>query len=352
MKKLLFLLLLALLMLPAGAFAQDDLPPLDDLDDGWNIIETGGDTICARGTPYQFYVRPGNPENLMIYFQGGGACWNPLTCREGGTFDDTVGDEEVQNYNGIFDFENEENPIADYSVVFIPYCTADIHSGDSLQSYARMEINHRGYANSAVVLDWAYENYGEPANVFVTGSSAGAYGAIYHSPYIIEQYGADANIAVLGDAGMGVTEPGWGTLGDWDIYANLPDFVPGMEELTTENFTFPGLYSTYAAAYPDVPYAQFTNALDEVQITFYTFGGTGLTPEMWVEGMVAAADLTDELDNSSTYIAPGGAHTILASPDLYDMEVVGVRFLDWLTELINGEQPEAVRCVECGEPGE
>src|SRR5688572_11531816 len=36
------------------------LPAPDELEPGvWNELVPGGDTICARGTPYSFWVRPG-----------------------------------------------------------------------------------------------------------------------------------------------------------------------------------------------------------------------------------------------------------------------------------------------------
>lgn len=349
MKRVLFSLILVLLALPLLVTAQDDtdLPPLEDLGEGWNILVTGEETICARGTPYQFFVRPGDPEKLMVYFQGGGACWNALSCREdGGTFDDRVEDDEIDNYDGIFNFENEANPVADYSFVFVPYCTADIHTGSSQMSYARTEINHNGANNTAAVLGWVYANYEAPAELIVTGSSAGAYGAIYHAPYLLAQY-PEADALVLGDAGIGVIPPDWQVLNDWNIFENLPDFVPGMESLDTSNFSNNVLYSSQAAAYPDAQFAQFTNALDEVQIGFFLFSGSGLTPEMWVEGMETSLDELDPIENYSSYVAPGGGHTILALPEFYELEVDGVALLDWFNALLDGETPASVRCEEC-----
>ena len=53
---------------------------LSGLEPGWNVIEPGGDTVCSDGTPYKFFVRPGAADKLMVYFQGGGACWTGGTC--------------------------------------------------------------------------------------------------------------------------------------------------------------------------------------------------------------------------------------------------------------------------------
>ncbi|MFW5748731.1 MAG: pectin acetylesterase-family hydrolase [Chloroflexota bacterium] len=344
---LVFVLCAVLLAVPVMAQDGEALPGVDEMAEGWNIIETGEETTCARGTPYQFFFRPGeDASRLMVYFQGGGACWNSLTCREGGTFDDSVSDDEFANYDGLFNFDSEENPIAGFNVVFVPYCTADIHTGDSTMTYGDWEIQHNGYDNSAVVLDWVYANFDAPEQVFVSGSSAGAYGAIYHAPFIINQY-PDAQTAVLGDAGVGITPVGWPVLQDWDIFSNMPEFVPMLAEADPATFTANVLYTANSETYPDVNFGQFTNAADEVQIMFYSFSGPGLEAAMWVEGMYSALNDLDELANFSSYVAPGTGHTILALPEMYTLEVEGVRFLDWLNDLVNGAQPEAVRCVDC-----
>ncbi|MEL7206974.1 MAG: hypothetical protein AAGK32_01855, partial [Actinomycetota bacterium] len=50
------------------------------------------------------------------------------------------------------------------------------------------------------------------------------------------------------------------------------------------------------------------------------------------------------------YVAPGTDHTILGSDALYELEVEGVAFLDWLTDYVNGVDVEDVVCTDCGEP--
>src|SRR5262245_48019208 len=56
------------------------LPKLADLKAGWNELAPGGETMCAYGDPYRFFVHPGTSDKLMIYFAGGGACWNGIFC--------------------------------------------------------------------------------------------------------------------------------------------------------------------------------------------------------------------------------------------------------------------------------
>ena len=55
----------------------------------------------------------------------------------------------------------------------------------------------------------------------------------------------------------------------------------------------------------------------------------------------------------ATYVAPGTTHTILGSDEFYEMEVEGVRLVDWFTALLHGESrgpPPDVHCVEWNAP--
>ena len=67
------------LLLPVTASAQTDLPSADSLGPGWNTIETDG--VCSAGTPFQFYSKSSErSDNMLIYFNGGGACWFGQAC--------------------------------------------------------------------------------------------------------------------------------------------------------------------------------------------------------------------------------------------------------------------------------
>jgi hypothetical protein len=58
-------------------------------------------------------------------------------------------------------------------------------------------------------------------------------------------------------------------------------------------------------------------------------------------------DTLDTLPNFSSYVAGGILHTVLARPEFYTLTSNGVKYIDWFTALINGEDVENVRCVEC-----
>jgi hypothetical protein len=70
------------------------LVPAAQADDGWKKVQTSGRVLGLDGqhhsascsaypgtdASYQFWARKGKSRNLVVYFEGGGACWNDLTC--------------------------------------------------------------------------------------------------------------------------------------------------------------------------------------------------------------------------------------------------------------------------------
>lgn len=166
---------------------------LAELDAGWTPLYPGGETTCALGTPYSFWVRPGPSEKLLIFLQGGGFCNSAETCQLGSiTYDSMVseGDSPGIHQQGIFDLHNPENPFAEYSMVFIPYCTGDTHMGNIVQIYeatdgSELAVSHLGFVNVSAALSWVYDNFEVPESIFLTGCSAGSVGSVMHVPYFI-----------------------------------------------------------------------------------------------------------------------------------------------------------------------
>lgn len=83
--------------------------------------------------PFSFYFEQGESDNLLIYFNGGGACWDSATCLASMQleFDNDPMSRAAYNPSavientpfisgGIFE-DSEENPFQSWSKVFIPY---------------------------------------------------------------------------------------------------------------------------------------------------------------------------------------------------------------------------------------
>lgn len=87
------------------------------------------EATCRTGTPTGIGVRYGTSDNLLIYLQGGGACFNTLTCLNNpGSYD--IGDFTAWSGSwgrwGLFNQDRPENPVGDWNVVYIPYAAQTV----------------------------------------------------------------------------------------------------------------------------------------------------------------------------------------------------------------------------------
>ena len=96
------------------------------------------------GRPVRILGAPRRSRKLLIMFEGGGGCFSYATCAEGSPwFDDSVSQRRRPGRRGRpARLERADNPFRDYSVVFIPVCTGDVHIGDNVHSYAEEEAGH------------------------------------------------------------------------------------------------------------------------------------------------------------------------------------------------------------------
>jgi hypothetical protein len=318
---------------------------------GWNKIEPGGETRCAHGDPYRYWVRPGTSNKLLIHFEGGGGCWSYDTCKPGSDYyDAAVGRNEISNYqSGIFDLDNSENPFSDYTFVFAPVCTGDVHMGNNVQIYEsagrQLEIYHRGFVNSSAAVEWAYQNLETPESVFVTGCSAGSMGSIMFAPYLIDHY-KDAPVYQLGDSLAYVFHRPVQIQTGWHAHDNFAKWIPELEEIRPGEFTSAHFYSAIANFYPDYTFAQFNSLYDSVQQFFYT--AVGGEAENWAGDLQASLDeIHANSPNFRTYVAGGTLHCITPRNAFYTYATNGVRFVEWVRDLANGKPVEDVHCTDC-----
>lgn len=324
-------------------------------DAEWEEHVPGGDCQCADGSEFSFWSREGDPEKVVLFFQGGGACFTAEMCSfTDGTY--TVqadGSQVTSGSAGVFDAANEANPFRDYSFVFVPYCTGDIHLGDAVHDYGDgLTVNHVGYVNASAGLDYVVENFPDASEVFVTGSSAGGVPSPMFAGLASDAL-PDADIASLSDAsGAYPSSPAInaaiGSL--WGTFANVPDW-PENEGLTPEDWGVPTLFVQAGLHDPDIRFARYDAAYDEVQQEFSDAAGfAGDDLKTTIEDNEAQIE-ADGVPVAS-YISPGTVHTILGDNAMYDLEVEGVPFIDWLTDFVAGDGVGDVVCVDCQNPAD
>lgn len=311
----------------------DTIRPLRTLDRGWNRIPGREGTGCAEesDSTYVFRVRPGAPDKVLLFLNGGGMCWKGGDCDPKGkptytTNADSANDASTRA--GIFDVNNEANPFREYTMIFVSYCTGDAHLGTQTTEYESkgrtFTIRHQGAANVESVLDWLYSNVRNPRTVFVAGMDAGAIASPVVAAKVARNY-PRARVVQLGDgAGALRSNPPAEPFASW--------YAP---------HTFERIYAASARSAPRVRFAQVNSVDDATQLAQLTqLGVKGAT----VSKLLAAnlASVRASVPAFRSYTIPGRAHTILRSQALYTTKVDGVPFSEWLTSLANGE---AVRDV-------
>jgi hypothetical protein len=290
----------------------------------------------------------------MIDFQGGGACWDELTCGAAGALDlfsDDVGTLEQftgwveANGQGGYLSNDPNNPFRDWTIVHIPYCTGDIHWGNTRTEYGEdLAIEHRGFVNATAALDWTYARFTNPSHVFVSGCSAGAYGAVLHSAYVANHY-ASARVSVFADSGAGIITDSFlnDSLPNWNAQPNLPSFVPGLD-IPLSELSLADLYIRIGQRFPAMRLAQTNTNYDQDQVFFYTAMG-GMAADWPVEMRASHDRIAGATSNFTSYVPGGSVHCAGIYPILQERTVDGVALVDWAEQLATGDtMPERVVC--------
>lgn len=183
-----------------------------DVGDGWTKhtfnSDGGNGPICIAGTDFSVFTRQGNPSKLLIFEQGGGACWQ-------GFYNCNVlaeAQEPPVARVGIWDFDSKDNPFADHSIVYMPYCDGSVFSSDNdvfdpafgvaIGVPAVVVRFHRGMRNQSAGMDVARTMFPHASRITVAGSSAGGVGAAGFAPFLVRLvYDNQVKLTVLNDAG-------------------------------------------------------------------------------------------------------------------------------------------------------
>ena len=315
----------------------------DKLEPGWNRIEGGPSTICSLGSPYSFFVEPGDARKLMVYFAGGGACWNAETCNDKARprqFNAAVNAGRASS--GVFDTTHADNPVRDFTKVAVPYCTADVHLGARTTTYTlpassgeperTFEIHHNGGANADAALNWIYAHIAAPQTILVAGVSAGSAATPFYAAVLAEHY-PGSRVVQLGDAsnayeGAGVTATSWG------VYARLRA-AKAFRDLDSTKLDYVSLFQLAARSSPRITFAVVNSVDDSVQ-TFFLRSLDHSSPRTATLLARHDRELSQSISGYHSYTYPGWMHTIISRPEFYTMTVDGIRLRDWVAQLLDG----------------
>lgn len=320
--------------------------------DAWESIVAPADCMCSDGSTFNFHVRQGDPTKVLFFMEGGGACFSAETCAPASeTFKRTseLPDELAAGTGtGIWDNDNPENPFAGWSVVYVPYCTGDVHIGNATTDYGSgVVVEHKGYVNGNAAVSAMVERFPTATQIVVAGESGGSVPSPLYAGIVADRY-PDARITVLADGSgaypdipaiNGVIGTNWGTL-------NAVPGWPVNEGMTAEKWSFPGLFIQAGTHADNIVFARHDYAFDRTQVFFAGLAGI---PADDLVSLIDANEVQIETAGVTlwSYISPGDDHTVLHREEFYTQTVEGVRLVEWVTSLVRGDTVADVHCMIC-----
>jgi Pectinacetylesterase len=324
-------------------------------DQRWTKVVPGGDCECADGSEFAFWERPAASSKVVFFLDGGGACFDAETCAFTGlgtggeaNYDWSIYGEGPAQEGGIFDFARAENPFRDYSFIYVPLCTGDMHLGDVTQGYSpELTVEHNGFVNGAAALGYLTEHYPDAVQVIVVGKAGGSIAAPLYGGLASDLL-PDAQVTVLGGvSGHIPDDPDLNAeFGErWGTYDNMPDWEVN-EGLTARDWGAPRFWIQAGLHDPDIVLARFDFAYDREAAGDAQVTGVDPSDQLAViDANEAAIEEAGVVQHS--YTAPGDGHRILEWPTFYELEVNGEKLVDWVTRLIEGEPVDDVHCQKC-----
>lgn len=365
----------------ASRSAHDALTIAPAVSPGWTMIDPAASVAyegrslqptCSDGSDWVFFARRGTVNKLVVYYQGGGACWDYLTCGAARTFKQTTGpgDNPSGARTGFANLNDPRNPFRDWNAVFVPYCTGDVHWGDATVTHTfvtnTVTIQHKGFINGKVAEKWAREHFVDPEQVFVTGTSAGAYGAILHSVYLQEGVYPSAHFDTLGDAGNGVITQDFlaNDIAKWNVSANLPPWIPAVNVPLTQ-LSAADLWAEAARTYPRNRFATYTTAFDGGnggQTGFYQIMRNRDDITRWFSWWNSSCAWNPEMrrlnfeiagrapGNFRYYVGTGSRHGMWGLDKVYTDTTGGVPTVQsWIDAMLGGTPAWTnTECTDCG----
>jgi hypothetical protein len=171
------------------------------------------DMVCRDGSTTGFGVRLlHDAKAVMIYLQGGGACYDAKSCRQNtqawfagesfsrGEFErwaKTLGNQ------GLFNTADPKNPVARWHHIYVPYCTGDLHGGvreNAAIPGVRARQQFVGYRNVRNLLRIAAPYFRDAADFGLAGASAGGFGVLLNYPQVVRAFGGRSVAAFVDSA--------------------------------------------------------------------------------------------------------------------------------------------------------
>jgi len=228
-------------------------PPRDQYDT-WIKIEPPG-VVCGNNSSYKFFANfSATSDKLVVVFEPGGACWDYDSCTgkngiRGAANVDGLEDNHWELAAFISPFLSrfdDTNPSRDWNMIYVPYCTGDVHTGNNIVTYQgdpNVEFHHDGHDAVQEVVKWLDSNFTHVPKMVVTGCSAGGVGSLVNYRFLRNGVRAVEKGYLIDDSGpvfpsTGYSQPLHAMIrAAWNLDTLMPVMPPGftLEDMGTIN---------------------------------------------------------------------------------------------------------------------
>ena len=288
-----------------GSDSGTEEPPFEPEAYGeWLKFEPEG-AVCANGSQYKFFVNfSETSDNVVIFFEGGGACWDYEDCAGARPFNtecinepagtecirddypaaflhlDSLepftaiteplgvvdGDVPVELAYPMLSGNTDINPMGDWNRVFVTYCTGDTYLGSTVNTYSDpdgegpdVDFHHMGHQNMLIIIEELNRMFRNVPKMMVSGCSAGGIGSLNNYPFIRNGMDGVERAYLIADSGPVIPstlsngEPSHSSRlldairGPWDV-ATMIDSLPVGEQIDSD---FGNINRVVAEAFPD-----------------------------------------------------------------------------------------------------
>jgi hypothetical protein len=364
-----------LLLAACGDSGSGIQNPVRDSYESWIKVEPPG-AVCGNNSQYKFFVNYSNKsDNLVVVLEPGGACWDYDSCTgangiRGAANIDGLPDDHYNLAPFISPFLNrfdDTAPTRDWNMVYIPYCTGDVHTGNTVATYdaengsASVTFHHEGHAAVEDVVTWIDQNFTHVPKMLVTGCSAGGVGSLVNYHFLRNGVHAAEKGYLLDDSGPVFPSSGYSKpLHDkirsaWNLDSLASQFPAGftLDDMGTIN-------TALADEFPDDRLAttffrrDYNFSLYSYE-RFYSFPPKDQIMQMWDSDTQLLAQLYATRPNLRYFIPYyrniNDSHcTTVITFAGSDIEDHNMKLADWVTDLVNDKPVDSM--MEAPVPGE
>lgn len=300
-----------------------------------------------------------NSDKLLIFLDGGGACFNELTCAFNlSSFNEEDFNDRINSETSlILNRNNPENQFAEWNFIFVPYATGDVHAG----SNASAQVPNGGPNGQAMLgrnnitiilndLKTYFDNNGGLSEVVLAGSSAGGFGVMPNYFQLKSILATNVPTTAIVDAGQVFLDNSLLTpclVNQWESLWNISGSFPSDLNTIVQNdydYDIQKVYEYSSLKYPEDNFGFLSYYEDGTNTFFYGFGqdDCAYPPAGPVSGagfknglLDLQNDLLGNLNNWKVFYKNGTSHVFLSDSE-FDQTINGKTLNQWLEDLRQG----------------